>query len=148
MQKALERSNPHRRHMAQLTNGINLDYVNRLRNKSPIRFGGLKKELIQRFEGGAIVKPINYQGDVIKLFSNKNGMPKPDMHFTPDTLAIGRSIRFNASMPSATSSEYRAVKEVGNMELNEDINQLRDLRGLSGLYGQGIRKKRIIKKKK
>jgi len=129
MQRALERSNPHRRHIAQLSNDINLDYVNRLRNSSPIRFGGLKKELIQRYEGGAIVKPISYQSDVIRSFSNKNGMPKPDMHFTPDTLAIGKSIRFNASLPPPVTSEYRAVQDIGNMELMEDINQLRDLRG-------------------
>ena len=128
MQRALERSNSHRRHIAQLSNDLNLDYVNRLRNKSPIRFGGLKKELIQKYEGGAIVKPQNYQGDVIKAFSNKNGMPKPDMHFVPDTLSVGKSIRFNANMPSATSSEYQAVKDMGNMELNEDIAQLLDLK--------------------
>ena len=142
MQRALERSNPHRRHIAELTNGINLDYVNRLRSKSPVHFGGLKKELIQRFEGGAIVKHTNYQGDVIKSFSNKNGMPKPDMHFVPDTLAVGKSIRFNAALPKATTSEYKAVKDMGNMELNEDIEQLKDL------SGSGIRKKKRTSKKK
>lgn len=140
MQRALERSNPHRRHIAELSNEINLDYVNRLRNKSPIRFGGLKKELIQKYEGGAIVKSESYQSDVIRAFSNKNGMPKPDMHFVPDTLSVGKSIRFNANMPSATSSEYQAVKDMGNMELNEDISQLLDLKK--------EKKKRISKKKK
>lgn len=147
MQRALERSNPHRRHIAELTNGINLDYVNKLRSKSPVHFGGLKKELIQRYEGGALVKPSSYQGDVIRAFSSKNGMPKPDMHFTPDTLSVGKSIRFDASMPSAKTSEYKALKNMGNMELGEDINQLNDEDyGLSSLYGQGI-KKRLIKKR-
>jgi len=129
MQKSLERSNPHRRHIAELTNDINLDYVNRIKNKEPIHFGGLKKELIQRYEGGAIVKPSSYQGDVIRSFNNKNGIPKPDMHFVPDTLATGKPIRFNANLPKAISSEYKAVKSVGNMELNEDIAQVKDLRG-------------------
>jgi hypothetical protein len=129
MQRALERSNPHRRHIAELSSNINIDYVNRLKKNEPIHFGGLKKELIQRYEGGAIVKPMSYQGDVIRAFGVKNGMPKPDMHFVPDTLAIGKSIRFNASMPPAISSDYNAVKYMGDMELYEDINQLRDLQG-------------------
>jgi hypothetical protein len=127
MQRALERSNPHRRHIAELTNGINIDYINRIKNKEPIHFGGLKKELIAKLEGGMMVKNSSYQGDVIKAFSIKNNMPKPDMHFIPDTLATGKPIRFNPSgMPNAVFSEYQAVKDVGNMELNEDINQLRD----------------------
>lgn len=142
MQRALERSNPHRRHIAELTNGINLNYVDQIKNKEPIHFGGLKKELIQRFEGGAIVKPTSYQGDVIKAFSNKNGMPKPDLHYTPDTLATGKPIRFSANMPKAKSSEFQALKDIGNMELNEDINQLQDL---NKMVGQGL-KKRLIKK--
>lgn len=126
MQRALERSNPHRRHMAELTSDLNWDYIQRAKNKEPIHFGGLKKELIAKLEGGAMVKNNSYQGDVIKAFSIKNNMPKPDMHFVPDNLAVGKSIRFNPSgMPKAVFSEYQAVKEVGNMELEEDINKLR-----------------------
>ena len=140
MQRALERSNPHRRHIAELTNGINMDYVNRLRNKSPVHFGGLKKELIAKLEGGMMVKNNSYQGDVIKAFTIKNNMPKPDMHFGPDNLAVGKPIRFIASMPKAVSSEYQAVKSNGNMELNEDINQLNDDDyDLSRLFGSGRR---------
>ena len=128
MQKALERSNPHRRHIAELSSDINVDYINRIKKNEPIHFGDHKKELNQKYEGGAIVKPTNYQGDVIRAFSNKNGMPKPDMHFVPDTLAVGKSIRYNARLPKAVTSEYKALKEMGNMELNEDIAQVRDLR--------------------
>jgi hypothetical protein len=128
MQRALERSNPHRRHIAELTNNINIDYINRLRNKEPIHFGGLKKELIEKYEGGGMVKLTNYQGDVINAFSNKNNMPKPDMHFGPDTLAVGKSIRFNAALPKAVSSEYQAVKDMGNTGLIDDYERIKDMK--------------------
>jgi hypothetical protein len=145
-----------------------------------------------------MVKLTNYQGDVIRAFSNKNGMPKPDMHFVPDSLAVGKSIRFNAALPKATTSEYNAVKEVGNTGLMDDYERVKDMPmdelnkylknkrgaeirasadkhkgiqkkriqrrvkaieanepeyenidyGLGGLYGQGIKKKKRISKKK
>lgn len=123
MQRALERSNPHRRHIAELSSGINIDYVNKLKKNEPIHFGGLKKELITRYEGGAIVKPMNYQGDVIRAFGNKNGMPKPDMHFTPDTLATGKPIRFNLSMPMTKSSEYQTEQDI----INNDYDIIKDM---------------------
>lgn len=90
MQKALERSNPHRRHIAELTNDINWNYITRKVNE-PIHFGGLKKELIM---SGQMVRPNSYQSDVINELSIKDNMPKPDMRLTPDTLAVGKPIYF------------------------------------------------------
>lgn len=140
MQRALERSNPHRRLIAEMTNGINMDYIKSIRNKEPPRFGGLKDELIGKMQGGMIVKNSSYQGDVIKQFSIKNNMPKPDMHFNPDNLAVGKPIRFNASMPKAVASEYQAVKDMGKMEANEEYEKVKDDDyDLSRLFGSGRR---------
>jgi len=127
MQRALERSNPHRRLIAEMTNGINMDYIKSIRNKEPPRFGGLKDELIGKMQGGMMVKNSSYQGDVIKAFSIKNNMPKPDMHFVPDNLAVGQPIRFNETMPKAVSSEYQALKEMGKMEADEEYQKVKDM---------------------
>jgi len=140
MQRALERSNPHRRLIAEMTNGINMDYIKSIRNKEPPRFGGLKDELIGKMQGGMMVKNSSYQGDVIKQFSIKNNMPKPDMHFVPDNLAVGKLIRFNASMPKAVLSKYQAVKDMGEMEFNEDIKKVRG----AGLRPIGLPKPRTV----
>lgn len=150
MQKALERSNPHRRHIAELTNNLNMDYINERirRDQEPIHFGGLKSELISKnLIGGALVKLDNYQGDVINAFSVRNSMPKPNMNYHPDTLAVGKSIRFNGTAKNIlTNSEYQNDQAVAKIGVIDDYEKVKDMNmKLSRTVGGKIKKK--IKKK-
>jgi hypothetical protein len=121
MQKALERSVPHRRHIAELSSEINYDYINKPTHE-PIHFGGLKKELIY---GSGLVKQSNYQADVIRDFSVKNNMPVPDMSFHPDTLAVGKPIHFVYKEPKNISKTNELVQVQGSMR-NDKLNALSD----------------------
>lgn len=129
MQKALERTNPHRRHIAELTNDINWNYITRKVNE-PIHFGGLKKELIM---GGQMIRPNSYRSEVIREFSVKNNMPKPDMRLTPDTLAVGKPIHFinkyeipemkrnmkDDVLSQVSDNEYEKIKDMNMKDLNK-----------------------------
>ena len=141
MQKALERSNPHRRHIAEFTNNLNMDYIRERirRDQEPIHFGGLKSELITKnLIGGSLAfKPINYQADVISAFSVNSRMPKPNMSYHPDTLAVGQPIRYSGTVKNIiTPSEYQNNQAVARTGVIDDIEKVRDM---SNLYGSGRR---------
>jgi hypothetical protein len=148
MQKALERTNSHLRHIAELSNKMDMDYVrDRVRkNLEPIHFGGLKSELIKsNLIGGALSRIDNYQGETIRAFSVRSHLPKPNLNFHPDTLAVGKSIGYSETpMNIITPTQYQNDEEMADIGIVDDYEKVKDM-NVKNLVG-GKRKKKVNKK--